>query len=52
MEKEIAQLKKQTLALGERLGDAENKIWRSEEKIQELESRMDWIEKLMGDIEI
>lgn len=51
MEKVIAQLQEKIMALGERLGDAENKIWRSEEKIRELESQVDWLEKCMGDID-
>lgn len=51
MEKVIAQLQEKIMALGERLGDAENKIWRSEEKIKELESQIDWLEKCMGDID-
>ena len=51
MEKVIAQLQEKIMALGERLGDAENKIWRSEEKIKELESQIDWLEKCMGDMD-
>ena len=51
MEKVIAQLQEKIMALGERLGDAGNKIWRLEEKNQELESQIDWLEKCMGDID-
>ena len=51
MEKVIAQLQEKIMALGERLGDAENKIWRLEEKNQELESQIDWLEKCMGDMD-
>lgn len=51
MEKELAKLQEKIMALGERLGDAENKIWRSEEKIRELESQVDWLEKCIGDID-
>lgn len=49
MDKELAKLQEKIMALGERLGDAENKIWRLEEKNQELESQVDWLERCMGE---
>ena len=48
MEKE---LRETIMALGERLSDAENKIWRSEEKIKELESQVDWLQSCIGDMD-
>lgn len=49
MEKE---LQEKIRVLAERLGDAENKIWRSEEKIRELESQVDWLQSCVGEMDI
>ena len=50
MEKEIEQLRKRIMVLEEGLGDAETQNWRLGEKIQELESRIDWAETCLADI--
>ncbi len=52
MEKEMFRLKKIIADLEERLSDLENKNWRSEEKIKELETRVDWLEGLTAEIEM
>lgn len=52
MEKELAKLQEKIMVLGERLGDAENKIFRSEEKIKELESQVDWLQSCIGEMDI
>ena len=46
----MEKLQETVMALAERLSDAENKLFRSEEKIKELESQVDWLESCIGDI--
>ena len=47
---QMEKLQETVMALSERLSDAENKLFRSEEKIKELESQVDWLESCIGDI--